>query len=74
LAGTDTIENLAWVRFFAVVIALALIIIIIFAMFSTRKGPYSSQPLEELHGLGEQLNTFQDNVDKSIHRGSGEIL
>ncbi len=74
MAGTDTIENLAWVRFFAVVIAVALIIIIIFAMFSTRKGPYSSQPLEKLHGLDERLNTFQDNVDKSIHRGSGEVL
>jgi hypothetical protein len=74
MAGKDTIENLTWVRFLAAAIGLAFIIMMVTAMFSAQDSYYSKGHFKEPLSLGEQLNTFQDNVDRSIHRGAGEVL
>ena len=70
----DIIENLIWARLLAAAVALALVIMMAFAMFSTRNGPYSNHHLEKQYSLGEQFNSFQDNFDRTIHQGTGGIL
>ncbi len=66
--------NLSWARFVAAAVILSLIILMAFAMFSTRRTLYPNQNSEALYDPEMQLNLLRKNVGSSIHRGLGEIL
>ena len=69
-----TTEIVGWARVIVAILVLALVITMICAMFSSRKGIYPNQRSNNDASLGEQFNTFQDNVEKRAHRGVGEVL
>ena len=69
-----TAEIVGWARFIVGILILAIIITMIWAMFSTREGIYPGRNSNTGDSLGEQFNTFQDNVEKRVHRGAGEVL
>ncbi len=69
-----TSEIVGWARFVVGILILAIIITMIWAMFSTRGGIYPGRKSNNRDSLGEQFSTFQDNVEKRVHRGTGEVL
>lgn len=70
----DRKKSLSWLRLYAALVGLALIVVMVFAMFSTRNRPYSNRRLQEQYGPAEQLSTFRDTMRKSIYQGLGEVL
>ena len=69
-----TTDVVGWVRFAVALLVLALVITMISAMFSSRKDVYPGRQSQDGTRLGEQFNTFQDNIERRAHQGAGEVL
>ena len=69
-----TTEIVGWTRFVVALLVLALVITMICAMFSSRKDVYPDRQSQHGTSLGEQFNTFQDNIERRVHQGAGEVL
>lgn len=66
-------NNLDWFGFLVVLMCLALLLLMGFAMFSTQ-GSRSGNRFMEQYGPADQFQQFQQNVDKAVDRAFGEIL
>ena len=73
VSGKNTNTNVTWARFFAVLAALALVVLMASAIFSTRNGRNTRQGGERL-GPGERIGTFLDTMDKKVDRRIGSVL
>ena len=74
MSETAIREQVAWVRFATVVICLALVVLMAFAMFSTRSASYGTSNQDESYGPAEQFEALWKDVGKGVHRGAGEVL
>ena len=60
--------------FLAVLICLVLIIVMAFAMFTTQQAEPGNRRPEESYGPSGRFEQFQENVDKAVGRGLGDVL
>lgn len=74
LAAEHIREKMDWTQFLVALVGVALVVLIVFAMFSTPNTPYDSRGPDERYGPGKQYEVFQKNVERGIHRRFGEIL
>ncbi len=67
-------NNVQSFGFFTALVFLALIALMLFAMFGTQRPDYSGQGMTDYYGPAEQLGQFRDNVGKALDRAFGEVL
>ena len=74
MSETAIPEQVTWVRFATVVICLALVVLMAFAMFSTRGASYDTSNHNESYTPAEQFEALWKDVGKGVHWGSSEVL
>jgi hypothetical protein len=73
LSQTHERNNLQWFGVLATLVCLALLVLMLFAMFTTRNSD-SAYHRNDSYRPAEQLKQFQENAGKAIHRAFGEVL
>lgn len=70
---TNGRNNLQWFGFLATLVCLALLVLMLFAMFTTQDSDYSGRR-NNSYGPAEQWQQFQENAGKALHQAFGEVL
>ena len=73
MSQTNGRNNLQWFGFLTTLVCLALLVLMLFAMFSTQDSGYSNRR-DDSYGPAEQFRQFQENAGKALHRAFGEVL
>jgi len=75
VSQTNKRDSLQWIGFLTVVICLALVILMAFAMFTTERPGYR---LDDSYGPPGSMQQFQENagtaLNRAVDRTVGEVL
>ncbi len=73
MSETAQRDDLQWFGFLTTLVGLALLVVMLFAMFTTQGSNYPNQTGES-YGPAQQWQQFQENAGKALDRAFGEVL